>query len=28
VIGSLLIFPRINSLLRAVGFQERSVGRG
>ena len=28
VIGSLLIFPRISSLLRAVGFQERSVGRG
>ena len=28
VIGSLLIFPRISSLLRAAGFQERSVGRG
>jgi hypothetical protein len=27
-IGSLLIFPRISSRLRAAGFQERSVGRG
>jgi hypothetical protein len=28
VIGSLLIFPRMSSLPRALGFQERSVERG
>ena len=28
LIESLLIFPRISSLLRALGFQERSIRRG